>query len=111
MFMEDGVQEQPSIYAYLPNDHMKLFQISYPDVCFVKVLTRESSVVGSGSMKSTFLKACFSCGEDPSQVQEGRSTCLFLAFRLLFCFMSQRHHRSCLGLNENWHQCSRRCLA
>lgn len=24
----------------------------------------------SGSMKSTFLKACFSCGEDPSQVQE-----------------------------------------
>ena len=28
--------------------------------------------VSGGSTSSTFLKACFSCGEDPSEVQEGK---------------------------------------
>lgn len=32
----------------------------------------ESSYVEGGSMTSTLLKSCFSCGEDPSQVQEGK---------------------------------------
>ena len=28
--------------------------------------------MADGSMTASFLKSCFSCGEDPSQVQEGR---------------------------------------
>lgn len=32
---------------------------------------RVYSYVAGGSMSSTLLKSCFSCGDDPSQVQEG----------------------------------------
>lgn len=68
-------------------DILKYFEIiSYYyrplEVCFllVKVMNTRISTVAGGSISSTFLKACFSCGEDPSQVQEGRSWSLSFSF-------------------------------
>lgn len=45
-------------------------EINFKMKCF-KILTREFLFVTDGSLVSSFLKVCFSCGEDPSQVPEG----------------------------------------
>ena len=54
-------------------------------------------------MVSTFMKACFSCGEDPSQVQEGRLLVFFLSdyFTLLFHRGTTKNH--VWGLNKLGH--------
>lgn len=36
------------------------------------IFTNTNFTFAGDSMASTILKACFSCGEDPPQVQEGR---------------------------------------
>ena len=39
----------------------------------MKAIKAQNFDIAGGSMTSTFFKACFSCGEDPSQIKEGRS--------------------------------------
>lgn len=36
-----------------------------------RYLTTESLILADGSVTTSFLKACFSCGEDSSQIPEG----------------------------------------
>lgn len=42
-------------------------------------------IITGGSVTSTLFKACFSCGEDPTIVQEGRSPCILCDISFQFC--------------------------